>query len=112
MTLSPLALLPLSTHSNRLPTLHTERTQNVNSDNVNATIWDTLTRNDVGQCSEHGHNPQFYDMSYTLVECEFFYTLSPGNLGWGGKEKKSRWGWDENAASWSQKLKMTTPGLN
>lgn len=63
MILSPLAVLPLSPPSDQLPTLHTEGTQSVNSNKVSATIWDTLARKDVGWCSEHGHNPQFYDMS-------------------------------------------------
>lgn len=79
---------------------------------VNATIWDTLARKDVGQCSEHGHNQQFYDMSYTFVECNFSMLLPPA-IFWEKREmgKKSVWSLGKNVADWSQRLKMATPGL-
>ncbi|CAI9172161.1 unnamed protein product [Rangifer tarandus platyrhynchus] len=52
MILSALAALPHHPIT-ILPTLHTEETQNLNSDRVRATPRDTLARKDLGQCSGH-----------------------------------------------------------
>lgn len=43
------------------------QTQNISSDNVNATIWDTLIRKDVAWCYEHSYGLQSYDTVQQLV---------------------------------------------
>lgn len=101
----------MSPHSDQLPTIHTEGTQNVNSDTVNATIWDTLTRKDVGQSSEQGHKPQVYDMSHSLVEHELFHVPPSSNLWVKREREKGVFSWSEGVANWSQRLSVATPGL-
>ena len=95
MILSPSAALPHHP-SPILPTLHTEETQNLNSDRVRATPKDTVARKDLGQCSA--------TVSYTLLESELFPPpLLQATLG-KKKRKQRRVGWGGDVARWSQRL--------